>query len=227
MSRKLFAIAIMVCAGCAIAPLGFYESAFPSQKHFCLRGGIDVGRAYDDIPYDSGTGSYETNYSWPMAIIGIDYSPVPYLTLGGELTGPPLILGAWGVGAKAKAVPLAGKNLAAAVLLRVGTNQSESDVWGSHHSYNTQYLVGGGMISLGNPTISVGAGPKLVLSHVNISGDNAFYGNVVDYGGFFNLVLNYGFIGLAAEVSALSIDRPNAGTRSLQPYGGGTLKLMF
>lgn len=228
MSRKLFAIAILVCAGCAVAPLGFYESAFPTQKHFCLRGELDVGRTYDDIPRDSGAdSSYQPNYSWPMTVIGLDYSPVPYLTLGGELTGPPLILSAWGAGVKAKAVPLAGKNMAAAVLLRAGANQSESDAWESHYSYNTQYLVGGGIVSFGNPSISVGAGPKLVLGHVNISSDNAFYGNVVDYGGFFNLVMNYKFIGLAVEVSALSIDRPNASTRSLKPYGGGTLKLIF
>lgn len=230
MSRKIIVAVVVICAGCALAPLGFYESAFPAQKHFSLRGGIDVGRSYDDIPNDSGTGSYEPSYHWPMTLIGIDYSPVSYLTLGGEITGPPLIPSAWGAGLKAKAVPIAGENTAAALLLRVGTNQSEeSDSWGGHRSYSTQYLVAGGIVSIGSPVISFGVGPKVALSHVNIniSGDNSFNGNVVDYGGFLNLVLNYGFFGLAAEASALSVDRPNAGTRSFQPYGGGMLKIMF
>ncbi len=222
MSRKIVIAVALVCAGCAIAPIGFYESAFPAQKRFSLRGGIDVGRSYDDIPRDSGTGSYEPNYQWPMTLLGLDYSPLPYLTIGGEFTG------FVGAGLRAKAVPLASENMAAALLLRVGANQSEeSDSWGGHRVYNTQYMVGGGIVSIGSPFISFGVGPKVALSHVNMSGDNSFSGNVLDYGGFFNLVLNYGFFGLAAEVSALSVARPNAGMRSFQPYGGGMLKIMF
>ncbi|MGB9590522.1 MAG: hypothetical protein ACPL68_06510 [Candidatus Hydrothermia bacterium] len=229
MSERILIISVLFCAGCAVAPLGFYESAFPSQKHMALRGGIDVARAYDEIPSDSGRGYETPSFLSSVSIVGIDYSPFPYLSLGGELTGPPLFFGAWGAGIRTKAVPLAGDNIAAAVLLRGGVNSAkeEADAWGPAVSYNTQYLVGGGIVSLGSPTISFGVGPKVVLSHVNISGAGEFSGNVMDYGGFFNLVLNYGILGLAAEVSALSIDRPYAGKRSLRPYGGAMLKLMF
>jgi len=191
-----------------------------------------LGRTYDQIPWDTAESQSDPiAYFFPEVLFGLDYSPVPYLTLGGELMVPPILVGAWGAGVKVKAVPLTGENMAAALLLKAGANlvtvESEDDFWGPDASYNTQYLVGGGIVSFGNPTISAGVGPKLVFSHVDITGDNTFHGNVIDYGGFLNLIMNYNFIGLSGELSMLSIDRPNAGTRSLLPYTGITLKLMF
>jgi hypothetical protein len=230
MSRKPFVIAIMICAGCAVAPVGFYESAFPAEKRICLSGGLDLGRSYDMIPWDTTEArpadADQVVYFSPVALLGLDYSPVPYLTLGGELLALP-----GGAGLKAKAVPLSGDNAAAAVLLRAGAARAEeSDSWGGTTTYDTQYLVGAGILSFGNPALSVGVGPKLVYSHVNIkrsSSGGDFRGNVMDYGGFLNGVLNYKFIGLSAELSLLSIDRPKAGARSLKPYYGGALRVRF
>ncbi|MEO0145579.1 MAG: hypothetical protein ABIM19_01950 [candidate division WOR-3 bacterium] len=228
MSRLIFLVGAAVFSGCAVAPLGFYESAFPSRKTLAFRSGLEFTRGYDeiveDIPQDTLSG-YPTNpsYTVPITLIGADFSPVPFLSFGAEGVG--LV----GLGLRSKGVLFSGDNAAAALILKAGYNShEESDSWGGHEKGETTYLVGGGMVSLGNPFASFGVGPKVVFSRVDITQWNkAYSGNVLDYGGFINLVLNYGFVGVSAEGTLLALDRPLAKTRTLKPYGGLTMRIMF
>jgi len=219
----VFGVGTML-AGCAVAPLGFYESAFGSTSRIGFSAGGDIGRRYDYIPDDTA-GILESDcYSNPLALLGIDFSPIPPLTLGVEAYGP---LGAIGGDLKAKATMVGNQNMAMALIAKAGANSAEGDSWGTHYSYNTQHLLVGGIASVGSPQMSVGFGPKLAFAHANISGGNSWYGNVVDYGGFVNGVLNLGLLGLAGEFSLLSVDRPEADKRALMPYGGARMSFRF
>lgn len=243
----------LLLTGCATAPVGFYESAFPTEMPMSMGLTSDLGRRYLGIPYDT-TGRGGTPHGF-LILPSASLSPVSWLTVSADFTSAftaRMI--------RIKPTVFATDGMAAALVFSGGRVKGEGDdswspmPWGIWDDYGdtTRYeitnLCGGAIFSFCpqgwytsqvQPRIILNIGPKLFFAnmdyyrvvHTEDPKDSIltyqFSGNVWDPGGFMGTSVEWGHGEWDLEFSVLSVERPLLGKRTWTPYAGGKLRLKF
>jgi hypothetical protein len=246
---KLAALAIALAQGCITAPVGFYETAFPSNTRFYAGMAGEEGRNYEDIPDDTGKFSY-AEPSEIVSLIWLSYSPVPKLSVGLERTNSGDMQG----GMRAKLSLLNNNKVAVAAVCRGGLS------WGSYGGmvwpvllsycedttiYRLYNLSAAGILSyslLGDwkrgvgrfpVRLSLNAGPKALLARLDYtrikesyyedtvySDTCRFLGNIHDYGWFLGANAEISIFTIAWEMTFLSAESPLRRERAWARFWG-------
>jgi len=260
---SLLVFGLMLASGCITAPVGFYETAFPSDKRWSAGVSYEWARNYGGIPYDTAEWWKREEPREMANLAWICVSPVPKISLGIEA---PYLMpeGHIYAGTRAKAVLLNNDVMAAAIVCRGGGGLGEeTDGWvpyGESTPDTTRYklftLGGAGILSYNllslsgketstaTPRLVLSAGPKTIFTYLDYRravyyiGDtdtvqdiHRFQGYVNDFGWFGGIrgeVRAFqSFLGIALEMSYLSVESPLISERKWTRFWGGSIVIRF
>jgi hypothetical protein len=230
MRRNLLPVALLALSGCATAPVGFYESAFPSNHRFSVGYTLEGARYYNSSTHDPYTPDR------PVIILGISsvsFSPVPSLTMSPEFYG--FGKDFWGGMIKLKKTLSHNDDLATALIIGGGggyaADDEPLDPWGGSTEYYRTGTVEGGFIwskcfrekDIDSESFVMNMGPKIIYTYLDYN-NGAMKDGMLDYGGFWGCSLGEGNLVASIEGSLMLAERATIPQRVLLFTGGAKLR---